>query len=202
MIEQIPKDVVMAARRRYTYFDDSYKLKNIKTLFRKPIHKVLKEKYKYDDESAGLFASFVHGFLRIRPTSRTSLYAAMNHKWLRDDTKSLTFMTQEEWKAYINRKDLQSPSISLNAVESHSELSAADEEDNPEKTYDFNFEDTIQRKQDLFFNPNNTSFDKMKRYCERSFVNPNVPIGYDEGIDIDSMDRSEYYDQFILLNDK
>lgn len=201
-MEPIPKDVVMAARYRYRYFNDGYKLKNIKTLFRKPLHKILKEKYKYDDESARLFASFINGFLRVRPTSRSSVYASMNHKWLREDTNDLTFMTQDDWKAYISHKDLQSPSISLNAVESYSELSCADEEDNPETRFDFNFEDAIHRKQELFFNPNNYRFEEVKRHCERSFVNPNVPIGYDEGIDIESMDKAEYYDQFTVLNDK
>ena len=201
MVGKIPKDVLMASKHRHRYFDDSNKLRNIKTLFRKPLHKVLKEKYKYDDRSAKSFASFLYGCLRLRPTARNSLYATMNHPWMRNDTKALSFLTQEQWKAYLNQKDVQSPSESMIAVESFSELSAADEEDNPETRLDFNFEDSIQLKQDLFFNPSTRGFERIKRYCERSFVNPNVPIGYDEGIDIQAIDRAEYYDQFADLAD-
>ena len=201
MIEQVPKDVLMAAKHRHRYFDDSSKLKNIKNLFKKPLHKILKEKYRYDDQSAKSLASFVYSCVRIRPTSRSSLYALMNNPWLRDDSAPLSLMTQEEWKVYLNRKDTQSPSVSLDAVNSRSELSNADEEDNPETRLDFNFEDSINRRQELFFNPNTYRFEEIKKYCERSFVNPNVPVGYDEGIDIGTMDRPEYYEQFRDLGE-
>lgn len=192
----------MASRHRSRYFDDKYRLKNIKTLFNKSLHKILRQKYKYDEESARLFGSFLSGFLRVRPTSRNSIYVDMNHRWLKDETKDLVHMTKDEWRTYLGNKDVESPSVSLNAVQSYSDISGADEEDNPETRFDFNFEDALNRKQELFFNPNSYKFEEMKRYCERSFVSPNVPIGYDEGIDIESIDRPEYYNQFTLLDDK
>lgn len=71
---------------------------------------------------------------------------------------------------------------------SSSELSVADTEDNQELMNEFKFATLLAMKENLYFRNGSLNFAQLKKICDRSFVNNNMYIGYNDGIEVDLLD--------------
>ncbi len=71
---------------------------------------------------------------------------------------------------------------------SSSDLSVADTEDNQELMNEFKFATLLAMKENLYFRNGSLNFAHLKKICDRSFVNNNMYIGYNDGIEVDLLD--------------
>jgi len=71
---------------------------------------------------------------------------------------------------------------------SSSDLSVADTEDNQELMNEFKFATLLAMKENLYFRNGSLNFAQLKKICDRSFVNNNMYIGYNDGIEVDLLD--------------
>lgn len=57
----------------------------------------------------------------------------------------------------------------------------------------------LAMKENLFFRNGSLGFGHLKKICDWSFVNNNMYIGYDEGIEVDMLDiDDDHYSDLIL----
>lgn len=83
-------------------FDRSGQLKRIRGLNYWPLHKVLREKYRFKEEEAHAFADFLLPMLEWDPEKRASAQTMLNHPWLSRDSNYDTRHSPEEHKTKLD----------------------------------------------------------------------------------------------------
>lgn len=202
MIGRIPKDMIMTSRNKYRYFTKNHKLKRANNLFKKTLYKHILEKYRLLPEATINVISFLKCFLTVKPVKRTEAQKMLLHQFMDLKKENLTCMNERQWN-HFNSKQINLNLSYTTKIDygSSSEISLADEEDNEEKDNEFRFNEITRRQNQLYFNTDSYRFNKLKRYCERDFLNQDVPVGYKDGIDIDFLDNPEFYNQFTDLSE-
>ena len=197
MIGRIPKEMIMASPNRHRYFNKDHSLKRVNNLFKKSLRKRLSQELRLENDSIEKIIAFLSCFLKVNPLKRVAIGKMLVHSFMDDAKKQVSYMNEKQWAQFCTKQVNLSLSFSQQVdYNSSSELCNGDEEDNLEKDYEFKFSEIVKRKQDLFFNPGSFGFDVLKRFCERDFLNPDVPIGYNRGIRIEYLDNEEFYTQF------
>lgn len=79
-------------------------MKRIRGLNYWPLHKVLREKYRFKEEEARAFADFLLPMLEWDPEKRASAQTMLNHPWLNMKSDFESRLTPEELKEQLEKE--------------------------------------------------------------------------------------------------
>lgn len=99
LLGRMPESMALSGTKYRKLFDRSGQLKRIRGLNYWPLHKVLREKYRFKTDEAHAFADFLLPMLEWDPEKRASAQTMLKHPWLNMASNYDTRLTPEEHKA-------------------------------------------------------------------------------------------------------
>lgn len=96
LLGRMPKSMAEGGTKYKKLFDNTGQLRRIRGLNYWPLHKVLREKYRFKQDEAKAFADFLAPMLEWDPEKRASAQTMLSHPWLNMESNYDSRLTPEE----------------------------------------------------------------------------------------------------------
>ena len=107
LLGPMPRSLALGGVNYKKMFTKDGQLKRISGLNYWPLHKVLREKYKFKEAEAKSFADFLMPMLHWDPEQRASAQQMLNHPWLKEASNYDTRMSQDEIAEKLKKDEIK-----------------------------------------------------------------------------------------------